>query len=173
MEKIPAGGCSYIYLVDNFSFTRLPEDEQLVVIPFVMRTLLMAGLGECAFGLLHPEDEEVTEVRLRYAGFREGDIVESCLSYNTRYFSLYEPPGILDQNPFRGAKSIIELAGKNILGPVSWSLFIGGGMTYPSRDAVLMSLQVPTGDWETDRHMRASVKCTNNLAIQKFSSPAN
>ena len=27
--------------------------------------------------------------------------------------------------------------------------------------------------WETDRHMRAPVKCTNNLAIQKFRSLAN
>ena len=35
------------------------------------RNLRMVGLGECAFGLLHPEDEEVTEVRLLYAGFRE------------------------------------------------------------------------------------------------------
>ena len=33
MEQIPAGGCSYIYLVDDFSFGRLPEDEQLLVVP--------------------------------------------------------------------------------------------------------------------------------------------
>ena len=36
-----------------------------------------------------------------------------------------------------------------------------------------MSLQVTTGDWEADRHKRARVKCTNNLAIQKFRSLAN
>ena len=86
MEEISAGGCSYIYLVGDFSFGRLPKEEQLVVIPFVMRTLRMAGLGECAFGPCHPEDEEVTEVRLQYGGFREGDLVESCLSCTTRYF---------------------------------------------------------------------------------------
>ena len=50
MEEIPAGGYSYIYLVGDFSFGRLPEDEQLC----------MAGLGECPLGSLHPEDEEVT-----------------------------------------------------------------------------------------------------------------
>ena len=42
MEEIPAGGCFYIYLVGNFSFCRIPEEEHLVVIPFTLR---MAGLG--------------------------------------------------------------------------------------------------------------------------------
>ena len=65
----------------------------------------MAGLGERSFDPLHPEAEEVTEIRLRYAGFREGDLVESSLSYTTRFFLLYEHPGILVQNPFRRAKS--------------------------------------------------------------------
>ena len=46
MEEIPTGECSYMYLGD-FSLGRLPEDEQLLVVPFVMRTLRMAGLGEC------------------------------------------------------------------------------------------------------------------------------
>ena len=50
MDEIPAGGGSYIYLVGDFSFGRLPEDEQQLVVPFVMRTLRMAGLGECPFG---------------------------------------------------------------------------------------------------------------------------
>ena len=36
-----------------------------------MRPLRVTGFGESAFGPLQPEDEEVTEVRLRYAGFRE------------------------------------------------------------------------------------------------------
>ena len=47
-EDIPARGCSYVYLVNDS-----PEEEQLVVIPFVMRTLLMAGMQGCAFGPLH------------------------------------------------------------------------------------------------------------------------
>ena len=51
--------------VPIYTFGRLPEEEQLVVIPFLMRTLRMAGLGESSYGLLHPEDEEVTEIRLR------------------------------------------------------------------------------------------------------------
>ena len=73
MDEIPAGGCSYKYLVGDFSFTRLHEEEQLVSIPCVMRTLRMDGLRECAFGPLHPEDEEVTEVRLRCASFKKED----------------------------------------------------------------------------------------------------
>ena len=92
MEEIPAGGCSHIYLEGDFSFDRLPEEEQLVVIPFVMRTVSMAGLGECFFGPLHLI---ITEVRLRNTGFSKEDLVESYVSYTTRYFSLYERPGIL------------------------------------------------------------------------------
>ena len=71
MEEIPSLRCSNIYLVSDFSFGRLPVEVQLIVIPFVMQTLRMASLGECSFGPLYPEDEEVTEVRLRYAGFRD------------------------------------------------------------------------------------------------------
>ena len=41
----------------------------------------MAGLGGCDVGSLHPEDEEVTEERLWYTGFREGDQDESCWTY--------------------------------------------------------------------------------------------
>ena len=61
-------------MVVNFSFDRLPEGEQLLVIPFVIRTLRMAGLGESHVRPLHPEDDKVTGLRLRYAGFREGDL---------------------------------------------------------------------------------------------------
>ena len=38
-----------------------------------MRTLRMAGLGECPLDTLHPEDEEVARICLRYAGSRLGD----------------------------------------------------------------------------------------------------
>ena len=57
MEESPAGECSYIYHKGNFSFVCLSEEEQLVVIPFLMWTLRIAGLGERSFGPLHPEDE--------------------------------------------------------------------------------------------------------------------
>ena len=116
----------------DFSFGRLPVREQLVAVPFVMRTLYTVGLGERAFGALNPEDEEVTEVRLRCSGVREGDLEESCLSYTTRYFSFYERPGILVQNPFRNPKSIAELASKNVLGLESQSLLIDRGRRYLS-----------------------------------------
>ena len=63
LEEILAGRCFYIYLVGDFSFGRLREEEQFVVISFAMQTLRMAGLGEFAVVWpLHPEDEEVTEV---------------------------------------------------------------------------------------------------------------
>ena len=41
--------------------------------------------------------EWTTEVRLRYAGFREGGREESCLTYATRSFSLYEQPGVFSK----------------------------------------------------------------------------
>ena len=107
----------------------------------------MAGLGECDVGTQHPEDEKVTEVRLRYAGFREGDRIDPCLTYTTIYFSLYERPGTLIQNRFRSPKSIVECGRENAVDLISRCLFVGGGVTYPPRDEVLMSLQVPTGHW--------------------------
>ena len=33
MEEIPARGCSFIYHVGDFSFGRLLEEAQLVVVP--------------------------------------------------------------------------------------------------------------------------------------------
>ena len=51
-------------MLGDFSFGLLSEDVQLLVIPFVMTYLRMAGLGGCDVGPLHPEDKEVTEVRL-------------------------------------------------------------------------------------------------------------
>ena len=62
--------------------------------------------------------------------------MESGLSY-TRYFSLYEHPGIL-VHPFRGPKFIAALAIENVSGFVSRSLFIG--VTYPPLDEVLVRM---------------------------------
>ena len=89
-------------------------------------------------------------------------LVESRLSYTTRYFSLYD---ILVQNPFRNPKSIAELASKNVLELVSRSLFIGGGITYPTRDEVLVNLQVPlvTG--------RLTVICVPGQVYQQLGHP--
>ena len=98
-------------VVSDFSFERSPEDKQLLAIPIVMRTLRIVGLDECNVGSLHPKDEEIT-MRLWYAGYREGDRVNSRLTYTTRYFSLYERPCILIQNPFKSPKSIVELGGR-------------------------------------------------------------
>ena len=50
MEEIPAGGCTYVYLVGDFSFERLREDEQLLVVPFVMRTLRGVSFWSLASG---------------------------------------------------------------------------------------------------------------------------
>lgn len=84
MEKKPVEGSSYEYLVGGFGFGRLLK---LLAIPFVMGSLRIAGLGECDVGPLDPKDDEVTEVHPRYAGFRDGDPVDSCLLYTTRFFS--------------------------------------------------------------------------------------
>ena len=160
MEETPAKECSYIYLVGDFSFGRLPEDEQLLVVPFVMRSLLMAVLKSAPL-----EDEDITEIRLRYSGYREEASCDSCLTYTSRYFSLYVRPGIVVENPFRTAKSVAELGEENVLGLISRSLSIVGRVVYPPRDEVLCSLQVPTGDPDTDHHMRSMIKSTGNLAI--------
>ena len=106
MEEVPAGGCFYIYLEGDFSFGRLPEEEQLVVISCVLCGLCAwLAWGRAPLARCIPR----TRRSRRYdcgTRFRERDLVESSLSYTTRYFSLYECPGILVQNPFRRAKSI-------------------------------------------------------------------
>ena len=104
---------------------------------------------------------------------REGDGTYSCFTYTSWYFSLYERPGILAQNPFRTAKSIAELGKENILGLISRTLFITGRVVYPPWDVMISSLQVPTGDPDADHHTRSMIKSTGNLAIQKFRSLAN
>ena len=64
----------------------------------------------------------------------------------------------------------MELGRENSLGLICCGLFLEGGVTYTPHDED-MSLQVPTGDW--DSQMRALVKCVNNLTIQKVRSLAN
>ena len=71
------------------------------------------------------------------------------------------------------AKSIAELGEENALGLISRTLFITGQVVYPPRDEVICSLQVPTGDADTDYHMRSMIKSTGSFAIQKFRSLAN
>ena len=44
MEEIPAGGCSYLYLVGDFSFCRFSKEEQLVVVPFLMLMAAVRGI---------------------------------------------------------------------------------------------------------------------------------
>ena len=103
------------------------SDEQLLVVPFVMRTLRMAGLGECPFGPLHSEDEEATEIRLRYSGYREGADSDSC-------FDLHEPILLFIRAPRGlGRESLpdVEVLGEeNVLGLISRTLFISGRVVY-------------------------------------------
>ena len=76
----------------------------------------------------------------------EGEIIEVCWvqgRYTTKYFSLYERPGILIQNR---SGAIMELGWENALGLISRSFVVGGVVTYPPRDEVLISLPLPTGD---------------------------
>ena len=49
----------------------------------------MGGIGECTVRPLLSEDDEVEEIHRRFAGFREGYCVDSCLTDMTRFFSVY------------------------------------------------------------------------------------
>ena len=93
----------------------------------------------------------------RFAGFREGDSVESSLIYTSRYFSHYESAGIMVENPFRKAKSILELSQENVFALVSRSLYVGGEFNYPPREDVFMSLQAPCGEPSVDDRIRKVV----------------
>ena len=97
--------------------------------------------------------------------------MNSCLTYTTKYFFSLRATRHSDLESV--TKSILELGREYALGLISRSMFVGEGVTYHPRDEVLTSLQVPTGDWETVRHMKALVKCVNNMTIQRFRLLAN
>ena len=110
IEKIPGGSSCFLFFSDDFYFARLPEDEQLMVLPVMLKSLRMSGVGECHFGVRLPEDSEVLQMQRRFAGFREGDSIESSLIYTSRYFSRYERAGIMVENPFRKPRASSSLA---------------------------------------------------------------
>ena len=69
IEKITAVGCAYVYLVGDFNFSHVPDNDQLLVAPFIMRPLHLTEIGECTVGLQLSEDdgvEEITGVKLCY-----------------------------------------------------------------------------------------------------------
>ena len=120
----------------------------------------MSGVGECRIGVRLPEDREVLQVRRWLAGFREGDSIDSCLIYTTRYFSRYERAGILVENRFRKAKSILELSQEN--------LHVGGEFCYPPREEVFMSLQALCGEPSVDDQIRKEACSAYSVGIQRF-----
>ena len=76
---------------------------------------------------------EVLQIRRRFAGFREEDSIESCLIYTTRNYTRYERAGILVENPYRNAKSILKLNQEIIFALVTRTLYVGGEFKYPPR----------------------------------------
>ena len=52
MKGIPVGGCVYVYLLDDFNFSRIPDNKQNLEVP-----LHRAGIGQCTVVLLLTEDE--------------------------------------------------------------------------------------------------------------------
>ena len=100
IEEIPGGSSFFLFFSDDFHFARLPEDEQLMVLPVMLKSLWMSGVGECHFGVRLSEDSEVLQMQRWFAGFREGDSIESSLIYTSRYFSRYERAGVLEMVTF-------------------------------------------------------------------------
>ena len=73
----------------------------------------MAGSGECNVGPLHPEGEDASAVRQRYAGSRKG--IEWILPYRHE----------LIQNPFRSPNSIVEHRKENASGLITGDCLSG------------------------------------------------
>ena len=69
IEEIPGGSSCFLFFSDDFYFARLPEDEQLMVLPVMLKSLRMSGVGECHFGVRLPENSDVLQMRRRFAGF--------------------------------------------------------------------------------------------------------
>ena len=55
-----------------------------LLLPVMLKSLRMPGVGECHFGVRLPEDSEVLQMRRRFAWFREEDSIESSLIYTSR-----------------------------------------------------------------------------------------
>ena len=154
IEEIPGGSSCFLFFSDDFYFAHLPEDDQLMVLPVMLKSLRMSEVGKCHFGVRLPEDSEVLQMLRRFAGFSEGDSIESSLIYTSRYFSRYERAGILVENQFRKAKSIFVLSQEHVFALVSRSLYVGGEFNYPPREEVFMSLQALCGEPSVDKRIR-------------------
>ena len=69
IEEIPEGSSCFLFFSDDFCFACLSEDEQLMVLPVMLKSLRMSGVGECHFGVRLPENSDVLQMRRRFAGF--------------------------------------------------------------------------------------------------------
>ena len=58
IEEIRRGSSCFLFFSDDFYFPRLPEDEQLLVLPVMLKSLRMSGVGKCRIGVRLPEDSE-------------------------------------------------------------------------------------------------------------------
>ena len=134
----------------TFTFL-IPENEQLIVLAVMLKSLRMSGVGECHFGARLPEGSEVLQMRRRFAGFREGDSIESSLIYTTRYFSRYELAAILER-----------------LRPGVAHLLRGGEFIYPPREEVFVSLQALCGEPSVDERIRKVACSAYSVGIQRF-----
>ena len=100
----------------------------------MVMTLCMTGLGECDSGSFHP---------IWYAcGMLASGKGPSGVVFDIydRIFLLLRAARNRHSEPLRSSRSIAELARGDVLGLISWSLFVVGGVTYPPRDEIFMSL---------------------------------
>ena len=82
--------------------------------------------------------------------------------YNDQILLSLKETGSANTEPLRCSKSILELSEENTLDLVTRALFVKGGVRYPPGGEVFMSLQVPAGDRETNRHVRALASCAHD-----------
>ena len=47
IEEIPGGYFCFLFFSDDFYFPRLPEDEQLLALSVMLKSLRMSGVGQC------------------------------------------------------------------------------------------------------------------------------
>ena len=62
-EEIPEGSFCFQLISDDFYFPRHPDDEQLLVLPVMIKNLRMSVVEECRIGVRLPEDSVVLQMQ--------------------------------------------------------------------------------------------------------------
>ena len=141
MTVIPPKKICFVHFSTNMSGTSNPPDEVFVPFSFLLSGLRMATTGEeVPPNLPAVQIEHILSTRPDLAATGEED---TRLIYWTRIFGLNERAGIMIYNPSHETVPVEFFAMRCGFGLMAWPIFTEGELTFPNREAVSYSLQMP------------------------------